>query len=351
MSRGASLPIDVIIPGVGRIKKQSGVQTKPERDDLCAMLRLLPKQGHVGLVQDVQLGRRGLLELFAHFTAGTLETLKGPTDEQPLDALADEWLDGALCADGTRENRRDAFRVLRSLTPRKAQLRDLPDLLRLYRERCEAERHPRVFNVARTAVQAFLRDKIGKRKPLALAVADVPPLRERKQGRAGFPLLEAVAIRDGLGGHAGRIWWAMCLTGMGPGELWGAWTVGQDRVHIDGTKVVRAGQDAAFGRVRDVPLVDTPVRPELTRDGFTSALRRFSAKEGNPKVTPYQARKTFARWMEDAGIPRTRREIYRGHGKRDIGDVYERYEVSAYLREDAERMRSQLGPQRLALAQ
>jgi len=34
-----------------------------------------------------------------------------------------------------------------------------------------------------------------------------------------------------------------------------------------------------------------------------------------------------------------------------MGDLYERYEVSAYLREDAERMRGQLGPQKLALAQ
>jgi integrase len=350
MSRGASFPIDVIIPGAGRVKKQSGVFTKGERDDLVAMLRLLPKQGHVALVQDIQAGRRAVLDVYAHYTAGTLEALRGPNDEQPLAPIADEWLDGALCADGTRDNRRDAFRVLRSLTPRKAQLRDLPDLLRLYRERCEANRTPRVFNVARTAVQAFLRDKVGKRKPLALAVADIPPLRERKQGRPGFALIDAVAIRDGLGGQAGRIWWSMVLTGMGPKELWGAWSVQNDRVHIDGTKVVRVGQDAAFGRVRDVPLVDVPVRPELTRDGFTSALRRYSAKQGT-KVTPYQARKTFARWMEDAGVPRTRREIYRGHGKRDIGDVYERYEVSAYLREDAERMRSQLGPQRLALAQ
>jgi hypothetical protein len=40
--------------------------------------------------------------------------------------------------------------------------------------------------------------------------------------------------------------------------------------------------------------------------------------------------------MEDARTPRARREIYRGHGKRDIGDVYERYEVASYLREDAQ---------------
>src|SRR5260370_37418870 len=44
--------------------------------------------------------------------------------------------------------------------------------------------------------------------------------------------------------------------------------------------------------------------------------------------------------MEDARTPRARREIYRGHGKRDIGDVYERYEVASYLREDAQAMRT-----------
>ncbi|HEX9487055.1 MAG TPA: hypothetical protein VF976_08320 [Gemmatimonadales bacterium] len=61
----------------------------------------------------------------------------------------------------------------------------------------------------------------------------------------------------------------MCLTGRGPKEFWRAWSVEGDRVHIEGTK--------AFERIRDVPLVDTPVRPEPTRDGFTSALRRLAA--------------------------------------------------------------------------
>jgi len=93
---GASLPIDIIVPGVGRIKKQSGVTTRAERDDLCAMLRLLPKQGHVALVQDVQAGRRALLEVYAHFTAGTLAQLHGPQDDQPLAPLLDPWLDTAI---------------------------------------------------------------------------------------------------------------------------------------------------------------------------------------------------------------------------------------------------------------
>jgi len=109
-------------------------------------------------------------------------------------------------------------------------------------------------------------------------------------------------------------------------------------------------------------------------DGFTSALRRLSEKrlrdaltaqlerkptpqelaaaaenDGPWKVTPYQARKTFAGWMEDARIPRARREIYRGHGKRDIGDVYERYEITTYLREDAQAMRGLLPQQGLRM--
>jgi hypothetical protein len=42
---------------------------------------------------------------------------------------------------------------------------------------------------------------------------------------------------------------------------------------------------------------------------------------------------------------------YLGHAVGDVQDRYERYEIDAYLREDAERMRALIGPQKLALAQ
>ena len=359
MSR--TLPIDVIVLGV-RIKKQSGVTTKAERDDLVAMLRTLPKQGHLEIVRGIQAGRWSLLEVYAHYVAGTLAQLYGPQDDQQLDPVVDGWLDRALCADGTRDNRRDAFKALRALERRTLFLRDLPELLKTYRARCEEVKHPRTFNIARTAVQAFLRDTLGKRKPLTLAVADVPKLAERKQGRAGLVLPEAVAIRDQLPHDAALAWWSMVLTGMGPKEFFvDGFDVLADRVLIHGAKTE--------GRERAVPLIDTPVRPALTKDGYTSALRRLSgrrlresltaqldrkptpqeltaaaqAKGAQPwKVTPYQARKTFARWMEEARIPRTRRNRYRGHGTQDIGDNYERYEVDGYLRDDAKAMREYL---------
>ena len=52
-------------------------------------------------------------------------------------------------------------------------------------------------------------------------------------------------------------------------------------------------------------------------------------------------------------VPQSKRRntvrSYRGHGKRDIGDVYERYEVDSYLREDARAMRALLPTQGLRL--
>ena len=57
-----------------------------------------------------------------------------------------------------------------------------------------------------------------------------------------------------------------------------------------------------------------------------------------PRITPYDFRRTHSNWMEAAGIPRTRRRLYRGHGPRDVGDLYEDHEVTAFLAEDRDRL-------------
>ncbi len=76
----------------------------------------------------------------------------------------------------------------------------------------------------------------------------------------------------------------------------------------------------------------------LTRWGFRQALRRLSIK-----VTPYDARRTYAHLMEEAGIPRTRRMMYLGHRERDVTDLYERHEVTAFLAEDAKKLHALVG--------
>jgi hypothetical protein len=330
-----SLSVDITIPGVGRIHRRSGVTAERERRALIAMLHELPKRGFRALVMQIQRGERTMLEVYSHYVADTLAGLAGPRLDRPIASVIETWLDQADVADSTRQFRRDAWAALMCHARRGATLAELPAILASYRTACVAADTPSMLNRTRAALQAFVRDTVGPRSALWRELADVRPMRERKQGRAGYTLAEALVIRDRLAPNAGRIWWGMCLTGMNPKEYWGDWTVqAGERVHIAGTK--------RPGRLRDVPLVDLPTRPELTRAGFKSALDRLVAG-----VTPKLARKTFDRWMQDAEIPRVRRKRYLGHGKRDVTDDYEWYEVLAYLREDAGKMRALLPQQGL----
>jgi integrase len=120
------------------------------------------------------------------------------------------------------------------------------------------------------------------------------------------------------------------MTGMLQHEMWGRWEVRRDHVHISGTK--RKGRD------RDVPLVWRPAVPQLHRRTFENKVR-----ERCPDMEARDLRNTYATWMEDAAIPRTRRRMYLGHGTRDVTDLYERREITIFLVEDAERMRLFLG--------
>ena len=56
------------------------------------------------------------------------------------------------------------------------------------------------------------------------------------------------------------------------------------------------------------------------------------------KVTPYDGRRTYANWLEGAGVPRTRRKLYLGHGQTDVTDLYEWHDVRAFLEEDTAKL-------------
>ena len=163
-------------------------------------------------------------------------------------------------------------------------------------------------------------------------------LTERRRGKPAIALLDALALRDRISPAAGRAWWAMCLTGMNPAEYFSnTWEVTADRIRIRGTKRVgrRWGADA-----REVPRVDHITQPEISLAGLTTALRKATA---GAVVTPGQARKVFVAWAEEAGISRTRRRLYLGHGAKDVTDLYEKREITTFLLEDAQLLRGMLG--------
>jgi hypothetical protein len=85
---------------------------------------------------------------------------------------------------------------------------------------------PSMLDRTRAALQGFARDTVVPRRALWRESTDVRTMRERKQGRAGYTLAEALIIRNRLAPNAGRTRWGRCLTGMNPKDYRGDWMQG-----------------------------------------------------------------------------------------------------------------------------
>jgi len=327
--------------GAVRVKKATGVTDRAALKDMRTMLRLLwrqPAHRHLVVEQSRPGCKRSLVDLYTAYLAGKLADLTPSFEDSPFEALKDSWLAEFQASASHKQRCRQAFRKLLDQVKYDPKLSDLPALLETYRQTCVKNGTPRAFNYAKQASLALVRDSVGKRHPIRMHVADVAPMPEAKQGVKGMTIPDAQAVRQRLvaAGHetAARIWWGMCMTGMGPTEFWGEWTPKPDHVLIRGTK--RPGRRWG-SEGRKVPLLATIVKPELTVGFFAKALRKAGA-------SPYQGRKTFTRLMETAQVPRTRRILYLGHGVKDITFLYEEYEVTEFLAEDRTRMLKVLGP-------
>ncbi len=101
--------------------------------------------------------------------------------------------------------------------------------------------------------------------------------------------------------------------------------------------IVFAFTEPRAGRDRFVTLTGLwPIRqPAITYRAFREALAEVSDRA----LTPYDLRRTFAHWMEEAGVARTRRRLYMGHDARDLLDSYELVDVQTFLEADAQELR------------
>jgi hypothetical protein len=190
----------------------------------------------------------------------------------------------------------------------------------------------RSFNIARATVLSFLKDQVGKRDERYLAVQyDIPPMPHRAKRTSGLTPEEAREVAEQLDPLAARIWWGLCMTGMRPSEFWGEWEIEGNTMRVRGTKTANAE--------RVIPLLYPVAKPGLTYRQFNRRLEKLEQP-----VRARTGRKCFARWMNEAGIPRTRRRAYLGHAAReDVTDRYEGYSPEEYLDEDRQRLRAFIG--------
>lgn len=334
---GATFYLDRRVPGVGRIKRASGTTHAPTFRRLNEMIDGLRETGRLDLLRAIKGGRLTPLEVWDAYRVGQLARLPDAEQLAGLRAAMDAWLAGVDASANHRSTLKSSVAHLARAAGAGATVGDLPRALRALRETMRAT--PRAFNYCRSAAQAFARDTAGRHSRLWLEVSGVEPLRvrARRKTRPVTPPELVVIARalDRLHPGAGATAWALALTGMRPGsEYWGKsrkgapavkgpWEDRGDRIHVEGTKTEAA--------VRDIPRVAAVAPPACWEGKFGRLLREATGGA----VQPYDLRRSFASWMEAAGVPRTRRRLYLGHAAGDVTDLYERHEVEAYLAADA----------------
>ncbi len=325
-----SLVIDRVFRGVGRVKRATGTKNVKLFEKFDEMLTTLYEGGRRDVVISIRDGRLTILEVWEQYRLGRWDDIPTREHLELLDRTYDAWVEEKECSEQHRTSLNDSGSYLIDAGPNKARVVDLPDAVRALRK--TTGDRARTFNLARSAAQAFIRETLGRHSKLWQEIAAIPPRKvvpkfhKNPQTVAG-----AMKIREQLEPNAADIWWTLCTTGMRPKEFWGEWWTDHDRI-----KIVAAKKDERVMRV--VPLLVKPAVPTMMPSGYDSALGRLSVK-----VAPYDGRRTYTNWLESAGIPRTRRKLYLGHGKTDVTDLYEWHEVEAFIAEDRAKLLAYIG--------
>jgi integrase len=337
--------LDRRIGGVGRIHRASGLAREADFQQLNDRITTLAEtESGRDQLRLLVSGALPPKELFAAIRSGDGVLSVGPA-APPLIAAVERWREvtKSQVAKRTYEVRGELITHLKTVVTPRDNIARLPDALRRLKLTMPGARS---FNLDLQYASAFVRDTLGRRNPLYLDVRDVES-RKDTTSRDRHPLAPrdvmtlAQAFERAWKGKAqshGEELLAMALTGMGPAEYWGRWTLLDDRVHIDGTK--------RKDRVRDIPRLFPCVAlgihdiapPAISRASFARALSTVSIATGIA-CSPYDLRRTFGNWIEQAGIMRSRRKQYLGHALGDVTECYERHEVTRHLVADGAKVR------------
>jgi integrase len=346
-SESGTFMVDREIRGVGRIHRASGLTNEAQFRKLNDGIGELATSAEgLAALRAFKDGTISGVQLFVAIKSNALDTLGLSGDGVPLMKALETWHTDTekTVAKATHQGRAKLVRYVGQIAKPTTRVADLPKLMRKLKMSMASARE---FNLQLQYASAFARDTLGRRHEVYLDIRDID-VRKTSTMTKRHPLSprDVLTIAETFArvwkskqGSRGDEVFAMALTGMGPTEYWGRWSVKSDRVHIDGPK--------RESRVRDVPklfpcvIYDRPTieRPAITLTSFNRALNIASIAAGID-CTPYDLRRTFGNWMEAAGILRSRRRQYLGHAIGDVSERYERHEVTQHLIEDAAKLRA-----------
>jgi integrase len=330
-----TLVFDRVFRGIGRIALASGqpdtVDGRRRFKQMNQMLTDLYQNGDGEILARFKAGEIAPLQLFAAWKGKRLDKLPTVEMMQPLAATFTAWAKAAPTGPHNKAQRLTAGRTLERLASG-AMVGEIARVVGTYQRQCMTKGTPSAFNHFKVHCQRFIGLTLGEHHPIYTQLTRIESLKVTVKRKRGLTLLEATAVWTFLKEPYRRAFRELCYTGMRPNEYFAQrWQVLNDRIEVYGTKTQ--------GADRAIPLVQPIIGAGITRQRLRYALEKY------PEMTvePYTARRTFMHWMEEAGIPRARRKMYMGHGVKDVSDLYERSHHTAYLKEDAAKLRVFLG--------
>lgn len=316
---------------VGRIAVASGTRHAPTFRRLNEMLTTLNETGRSDILRQIRDGLSPLT-VYESFRANELHKLPTSDEMKPLKGEMEAWLEEVECGVRQKAAHKTMVTHLGSGT-----VVDLPTRLIEYRALCKKARTPAQFNRVKMSTLSFVRDTLKRSHRIYGEVQDVPPMREKKSperhilswGQVEEKAEMMTDMRDRLAVYG------MWLTGMGPTEWYlNGWEERHDRVVVFGEK--------RKGRARSVPAVRTEYFSRAKPMADCKPLRemrRFGERlYATCGIHTYDLRRSYANFLEAAGITRTRRKLYMGHRSGDVTDIYEQHEVDEFLAPDAEHL-------------
>jgi integrase len=336
-NRRGSLMIDRVTI-VGRIARASGTTHEPTFRRINEMITDLESAPpRLDILRALRDGKLKPLIVYEAWRAKKLDSLPTAETMSTIATALAAWMDEVQCGTKQKAAHNTMVNYVTRAAKPKATIADLPAILRTIRSELAKSGYAAQFNRVRSSTQAFVRDTLGKSHPLHAALSDVEKLTEKKARKNNpqsvMQLLDLARRIDPE--HQGALW-GMALTGMGPAEFYGDWTMEPGYVRVHGTK--REARDRVVPLVYSERYRDARGDPTLTPEWRARLFARALAKASGETVQPYDLRRSYANWMEAAGIPRTRRKMYLGHAGGDVTDKYEWHEVEQFLAEDAEKL-------------
>jgi integrase len=322
--------IDKVYKNVGRIQKATGTTDPKVYAGIRAMLDMLYASGKLEILKEIQRGATTPLKVYSLMQGGKLTTSVTTVGFAALSDVKDYLENRADLGERTRYSYLSLYNVFITKYGENHSIEEIPILLEKFRAECvKKHQNKRQFNHTRAVFQGYCHNTkgLGRLSPLWIAITNVKPIRYQTKKKP------ALSVSDVLGLMAvmpkpiyADIIWTLATTGMRKSEYTeGLWKEKEDRIEIQGTKT-----DAA---VRVIPKL-YPIKVAVESIQRMEIYVRKEREKLGFDVSPHILRHTFAHWMESAGLPLSRRNLYMGHSATTMDNVYTHVEVERFLKDD-----------------